>query len=372
MILSAGCWSSIEIEDLALVTAVGIDYEDDGYILSILIVQPENISSQGGKEGSSTTLLTSRGATIFDAVRNALLSSSRKMYWGYCEIAILGKETLDKGLVALTDFMIRDYEVRPITWITVAEEKASDLLNAKIFLSPIFGEGSNSLFETQRSLSKCNQSMLRQVITSLSNEGIDFSCTELGTTDIGDEKFIAIKGTALFQRDNYKGSIDTLTSRGLLWLMGKVEGGIIVLKNLETDIMALEIVSSSSKIKPRVKDGALSFEITIDVLSSIGEEPGFLNVTKPEIWETIIEQQGNHVKQEAEKALSIIKEMGVDPVGFGKIVHALYPRTWQQLRDDWPNHLKNLPVSITVKSRLRNSGTILSGFRSSKKLDKTL
>ncbi|MDD2431211.1 MAG: Ger(x)C family spore germination protein [Firmicutes bacterium] len=354
VVFGTGCWSSYELEDLALVSAVGIDYEDNKYYLTIQIIRPEKIA-QTSSENVTTTIYTS-GATIFDAIRNASSYLSHKLYWGYLQIAIFSEDSLDKGLAVLTDCFIRDFEVRPIISIAVTEKKARELLKAKVALEDISGEGLNALFVTKQSLSKYVHTRFKEVTVSLSNEGKDFACTLLGTRYVKDETFIEDKGTSLFRRETFVGNIDTLTSRGLLWLMGQIEGGLIVIENSEVESATLEITSASTKIKTKVENSKVSYEVNIKVVSNLGEQTGAIDPTIPKHWTNLTTAQAHHVQKEAAKALATIRELGSDPVGFGRLLRAFHPSIWFEIRDNWLEFYQTVPITINVNSTLMTSG----------------
>jgi len=67
---TSGCWSSYEIEELALASAVGVDYDGTKYNLTIQIIKPEIVAEKTGTD--PVTTIYSSGATMFDAIRNAL------------------------------------------------------------------------------------------------------------------------------------------------------------------------------------------------------------------------------------------------------------------------------------------------------------
>lgn len=354
---TSGCWSSYEIEELALASAVGVDYDGTKYNLTIQIIKPEIVAEKTGTD--PVTTIYSSGATMFDAIRNALSYSPKRLYWGYLQTMIFSERALEKGLACLIDFLSRDFEIRPIIWIAVTEKDPEELLKAKVSQDVPSGEGINAMIESQKGLSKCVHSMLTQALICLGNEGRDFACALFGTTKMEDEEFMEIKGTALFRGEQYVGSIDTLESRGLLWLMDRIKSGIIVLKAPQDEKLALEILSSKTKIKTKVDGDKIGFEVTIEVVSNLAEQTANLNPDHPDQWKELAEKQAQHVKDEAEKALRAIRNLGTDPVGFGKLLRAYHPKVWYQVRDHWHDLLKTVPIAINVKSKLKSTGMIL-------------
>ena len=149
-------------------------------------------------------------------------------------------------------------------------------------------------------------------------------------------------------------------------LLSDVKGGITPIDIPKIGYTALEIISSSCIIRPQVKNNQLSFVVQIIIIGSIGEQLAVLNSTSKQMWAYLESLQANQVKNEVIAAIETIKEMGVDPVGFGKIVRATYPSIWSKVENDWYNTFRSIPVYIEVKSRLRSSGTLLANLKASK------
>lgn len=364
MLFLTGCWSATEIENHGIVTACGIDLEGDQFKITVHIVESSNDKQSAGQ--SNITVLTSTGLTIFDAVRNVITYSPKILYWGFNQIFVINKDVFDKGLSCVTDFLIRDYEIRPTTWIAVTDKKASEILEGTVVSEPITGMGLDHLFKSQVKVSKGLTSQTKELVGAIANKGQDYACTYLDLKHVDGEKYIEIMGSALFQKEQFAGFVDQKISRGLMLLLSDVKGGITPIDIPKIGYTALEIISSSCIIRPQVKNNQLSFVVQIIIIGSIGEQLAVLNSTSKQMWAYLESLQANQVKNEVIAAIETIKEMGVDPVGFGKIVRATYPSIWSKVENDWYNTFRSIPVYIEVKSRLRSSGTLLANLKASK------
>lgn len=79
--LSTGCWNYREVEQLGLAAGVAIDKDDDNnsYIVTAELI---NTEPSNGSTKVSSQLFSSRGKTIFDAVRNLILVTGKKSIGG--------------------------------------------------------------------------------------------------------------------------------------------------------------------------------------------------------------------------------------------------------------------------------------------------
>ncbi|WP_442871503.1 Ger(x)C family spore germination protein, partial [Caproiciproducens sp.] len=91
-----GCWSYHGLNDLTIITGVGIDFDPSTkeYLLAAEVVD----STASTKEaGTKTKIVESRGKTVMDAVRNAKKRLISKLYWGNNEVLVVGSELAKSG-----------------------------------------------------------------------------------------------------------------------------------------------------------------------------------------------------------------------------------------------------------------------------------
>ncbi|PQP81346.1 hypothetical protein C0Q44_23380 [Paenibacillus sp. PCH8] len=86
-LLLSGCWDRIEINDLAIVLATGIDYEDGKVQLTSQIFIPRKASAgdssgSGGSPSGVTMIRTAEGRTIAEALNRLQRKVPRNMFWG--------------------------------------------------------------------------------------------------------------------------------------------------------------------------------------------------------------------------------------------------------------------------------------------------
>ena len=77
--LATGCWNYTELNELAIVKGVSVDFEENKYVVNYMI---SNASSEKGssKESSpQTALIEGKGQTISDAISEIKLISPKKI-----------------------------------------------------------------------------------------------------------------------------------------------------------------------------------------------------------------------------------------------------------------------------------------------------
>ncbi|MED4079074.1 Ger(x)C family spore germination protein, partial [Lysinibacillus fusiformis] len=136
ILILSGCWSKRELNDLALVAALGIDFIDGEYAISVQVIDPSQVSLKQSANGQAPVVTYhAEGKTVFEAVRKILALSPRKLYFAHLQLVVVGEELADNGIRDSVDFLARDQEIRNDFTIIVSQQAtAKDVLNV---LTPI-------------------------------------------------------------------------------------------------------------------------------------------------------------------------------------------------------------------------------------------
>jgi spore germination protein KC len=137
-ILCTGCWSSKEVESLALVTVMGMDYRNENgrdiWKASALVLLPQRGGQgmEGGQEGQSRQELyfEGEGPTPQSAILDFSMQMSRTPFYGYISGYIFG-ESVGKGkMIHFVESSARYWQTRPRNVYVLAKGEASEVLKA--------------------------------------------------------------------------------------------------------------------------------------------------------------------------------------------------------------------------------------------------
>ena len=109
LVFATGCWNYREVDEFSIVTGVAVDKGiENQFQMTVEIVQ---ISS--GKDTKMTSkTITVEGKTMFDAARNLISSSGKRLYWSHAKVLILSKEIASEGVTKIIEWYTRDAETR--------------------------------------------------------------------------------------------------------------------------------------------------------------------------------------------------------------------------------------------------------------------
>lgn len=96
ILILSGCWSKRELNDLALVAALGIDFIDGEYAISVQVIDPSQVSLKSANGQAPVVTYHAEGKTVFEAVRKILALSPRKLYFAHLQLVVVGEELADK------------------------------------------------------------------------------------------------------------------------------------------------------------------------------------------------------------------------------------------------------------------------------------
>ena len=360
-----GCGSSRELNDLGIVLGVGIDKDVESGTVQITaqVVKAGEISSSGkkngGSEGKAYVNFKDTGNTVFAAVRDITTQSSRKLYFPHSQVLILGRSAAEDGVTKYLDFFMRDPETRLNVYILVARDSAEGVLDTEPQLEKTPANMIFRLVEGEaKSTSQAMAVRLRDFKDSLMVKTNAPVAPIVEISDDGDQKTAKINGTAVFKGDRMVGELDKIEGRGLLWVLGKVEGGIIETTSSQGNWVSLEIVRAKGSFSTELVNGKVKITITILEEGNIGEQAGPENLTTLSEVAFLEKQKGEVIKNEVLAAIQKAQELDADIFGFGESIHHKYPKEWTAMEDNWDEIFSEIEVEVKVEAKLRLTGRI--------------
>ena len=124
----SGTLGIVNIEKMAIITAIGIDMEDDLYSITAQIAVPEEDSTSTEKK---KTHLEGKGVTVGDAIKSISDISGWYPQLVFCNLIVVGKDFKDKNVLTVLDFFAKTLRVQDsaqvvITLDTTARELLSE------------------------------------------------------------------------------------------------------------------------------------------------------------------------------------------------------------------------------------------------------
>ncbi|MCT2535785.1 Ger(x)C family spore germination protein [Aquibacillus koreensis] len=359
LILLIGCVPMYPIEELGVISIIGVDAIEQGEIettFNFFKFDPT------GKEQSQTT--STKANTVKGAQDRANLESNLKLVNGQLRLAIFGKAIAEKGLITVLDNFTRDPKLSDTMYLAATEQTAKDILMTADKNNSIQAE--EYLFELIDNNIKREiimRSSFREFMHEYNDPGMD-PVLPLITTE--NQKPI-IKNIALFQNDRWVATasqqegffIKLLSSE---FKAGQLELGILK-EPFESDIQAkannnnteqISVTLSELRSKKKISlesETDLNFRVKVDIETRIMEISEKIQIEGKE--------QLNEFEKEIEKTISNklndlvakLQEINVDPIGFGNIYDSTVrgkDLTDKEWREKYPSINVSFDVNVSI------------------------
>ncbi|MFY4774125.1 Ger(x)C family spore germination protein [Metabacillus sp. RGM 3146] len=376
-LLLSGCWGKKELTDLAFVSALGFDVnENGGYTGTFQIFNPGNVSmsSGGGEKGPAVSVYTAEGKNIVELSRRASSKVSRKLYYAHANLVVISEELAKKkGIIQLFDALDRDPEFRITASVVIAQgSSAADIVKT---LTPIDKNPAekviNNLKYTSERWGEDIKVNIKEVIHSLISTGKDPAIGGFkinGDSTIGKKAdniqasepatTLSADGIAVFKQGKLIDWFHDKTARGAVW-------GLNLLKATDINIdwdgqkesIAYEVMRQKTKISADTKDKLPSISIDVSAEGDIGEATVPVNLQDRKVLSKLQHAFSKEIKEEIETAIERAKENKSDIFGFGEAIHRKDPKLWKEISKDWKESwLPKLKVKVRVESFIRRTG----------------
>ena len=103
-LLISGCNNYRELNNIAVVSALGIDYKDNMYNVSVLV--KDNVKNDENK----TSIYTYEGKSLDEAIKKIGLLASKTLYFIDLDVLVISKNATSK-LQNIMDYLSRDNNV---------------------------------------------------------------------------------------------------------------------------------------------------------------------------------------------------------------------------------------------------------------------
>ncbi len=354
----SGCWDYREINNLAIVAGAAIDREQDMYNITVEVLKPET-----GKEGTKITseIFSGQGSTIFEAVRNTILKTGKKLYWSHAKVIIVGQDLARDGIMPVADWVSMLIETRPDLWMLISREKtAGEILEYNTKLEDVKSFYMEALFKTENEIPRFSNIELWQMLANLSAGGMSAIAPAVGIVEDKGIKQPEIYGCAVFKGDKMTGLLDGIETRNVIWIRGKgAEGGIIsVSETIDSEHVdiSLEVTKVKLEKKAVLIKGKPAVSLSLKYDMNLAEVNRSIDFTEEKqrsrLKDTVQEYLRSQILQIIRK---VQNEFDSDIFGFGHTFMMETPELWKKLMPHWDSAFRSLDVEVEVEADIRNS-----------------
>lgn len=360
-----------ELNTFSLVTALGIDKDEAGYMVTYQILNPKAIASEKNANEAPFVLYSEKGNSLDEIDKRVTTQASRKMYATHVRSIVIGEDVARDGLKEILDYLFRSNEYRTDYYFIIAKgTTAKQILSTVTTVETVSGmklhetiENSKKWWAPTNSLkivelindinAKGNNPVLAGVEFYETTEDMD-TIENLKESSPGKVKFTAL---GAFRDDKLVGWLDESESLAFTNIVSKTKNTASSVDYNENTHVALNIVTKKTKIKASLSDGKPVINVMLSAEMMITAAAGDVDFTDQENLDKLNSMANEKTIANCKKVLDKAQnELKTDIFGFGESIHRAYPKVWNELKDSWDDAFTTLQVNFMIETKIMDMG----------------
>jgi spore germination protein KC len=375
----SGCWSKKELNELAIISAMGIDKNEEGkYVKTLQLINPGNVAGGlqggGGGQGPAVTVYSATGDTIIEAHFNASKHVPRRLYHAHANLLVISdKLAKEEGITKILDAFERDPEIRTTMTVVIARDvKAADIVETLTSIDKIPAERVKRILEVTEQLKGQEIDVsIQELIGNFTSPGKETVLTGFNMKGDGEEGKKAdniqeskpeaaanTDGLAIFKKGKLIDWYGGETARGVVWILDKIEGTDVEIDwEGKKENISYQVIRQKTKVSAETKNGLPNITIQVRAEGDIREVRTPVNLTDPAVILDIEKVLEKEIKKQLEHTVKRTQKNKSDVFGFGEAVHRSDPKTWKKLKGNWHDvTFPELKVDVKVEAFVRRTG----------------
>ncbi len=373
--LLTGCYNYRELNDLGIVTAIGIDYHDNQFEIMVQMVNPKKEQDASASGQPQFVTYKSQAKTLQEAFRKVVITSPKRIYGTHIQVMVISEEVAKSRMDDMVDFFFREPEVRGEFKVMVAKNK--DGLAALTTLTPLTNltsmDISNGVETNMAYLGMTKMMTLNDLMHAYLNPYLDYTIPVVEVigdieegkkqenldTSESDAK-VAVSGVAVFKDDKLVGYLDGNETVSLNMLNGELDETIWQYNCKDGKYASFEVQEAKSEMEGDLKKKRVLFKIT----GRAGLNEMSCDIDLRDTKE--IDKMRDDLNKQIEKKLSklITKVRTEYDVDIWRIRDSLYkhnPHEFTKVEKKWDSIFKEMDIKVDVSFNLYEKGTLLGG-----------
>ena len=294
------CISHNELNETAIVQAIGLDYEDNQFLVTMQIYSPKGTGGSTAIDTSknNSTIITSKGKTIASAMSNATLVQGNDIFTGHNRILVLGREFSEQGIQNVFSYFNRSALTRQNVEVLMASGKAQEILTTNIDQGILAAETIEKMvknnkengmiyfcpyFKMSKNMNLYDGCIALPMIAPTEKEtgnreeegeqegGSQGEYQSGAGETIQNVGKLSIEQTAVFKDYQVVDLLDRQETRGLMLLSDMITDAVMVGEGEKLGQASVRFYSCNTKLVPQIQDGKAVFQLKANLRGSLDE-----------------------------------------------------------------------------------------------------
>ncbi|KEZ50371.1 Ger(x)C family spore germination protein [Metabacillus indicus] len=355
------------IKSISIVSAIGIDTSDEGYEVTLQMINTAAKPDSAG-EVPGSIIYQQSGRTISQAVKNILNRNPKKIFLDSAELIVIGEQTArEKGIHEILALFLTESEIsssikimvtkdypasKILKTITPAEKVSSKRINDVVHSNELNLGSAASVYPV-----KVMNDLLRNIkatalpyVTLSSDQEIGSSQENVSSPE--PEVLLILNGMAYFKKDKLAGYLSRDESKIFLGFTNNTKKATIETK-CGAGFFTVHIKKSKTSVKPVYNNGMVSFQVKRKMKGELFEST--CNKNDLPYLESKTEA---FLKSEMAGLIARSQEENNDFIGFLKEVYLRNPYKFQEINKKWKELYPEVPVEVEVDLKIEDIGDV--------------
>lgn len=335
-----GCYDYVELNDLSIISGIGIDKENDEYKVTYEILSDQKSS----QESQKSLIIEGTGKTIADAFTNATKEVPKLAFYPHLKVLVLSEDIANEKMYDIVDYVLRSPRIRNEFYMVIAKDVQANDIFTKV------GEDTK-VVSTQIETMIKNNPQRKNNATPYTFEEIaeDFldKKTDAAITSVSlKDKKISIEGLAIFDDYKLNGILSSNSSYGYNILKSNAKNIQYTFNCGKEKNITLSIYDAEPSIEINDEN---KVEITVDVKAGISEYNCDKSLKIPDTYDYFNNTYNKEINKQIEMFYKEILNKKTDILG---ITNTYYIKNRQDI--DWTT----LDYKIKTNLKINNAGLI--------------
>ncbi|QRG67035.1 Ger(x)C family spore germination protein [Brevibacillus choshinensis] len=359
--LLSGCWDQKSIQDMIYLSAIGVDYVDNEYVI---YAQSSDLASVAKQEGPSNgvsppaVVSIGRGETLQNALDNLQKNSQVPLFSGFVSSIIYHERLLKKDILPTYDILNRYGLLRYTKWVFGTREPLENILSnhALTGFSPLISllHQPEEVYKQRSFIEPIQYYKFIERFWEPSNTVVLPNITIYEKSWKENNKFVSrlsVDGIHAIHRGQWEGFFSNPDLLGLRWMNPHTEFAGIIIRVNGKPKATLRIKNVSLDVRPVHTGVKPTFHVHVHLKAFVREVMG--KVSSEEIRQIAEKEVIEQIRGTFSKGV----QRGVDLFSFEEAMYKKDVTAWKQFAKNRSNKITaDALEGITVHLYLSDSG----------------
>lgn len=336
LLCATGCYDNIELNDLDIVSGIGISYEENKYVVTYEIINTKKTKGSNDKSFSHT----GSGKTIEEAFSNTELTIDRKPYFPHLKLLIFHNSITEDKLQNIMEYLIRSNNIRTEFNLVYTSDSPKEILESSNEHNPIVSFEivemlKNSKYTTNSAIDEKFEQIMGKILNDLEDPII--STIKLDKNEIKLSKGILLHDYAII---DYLSLKDTSLYR----LIMNESNGTSFRNEYEKGDVTINCYDSNIKLE--IKDNTIVIKGSSEAL--ILNNNAEFNLRDKSSYQTLNKDFSNIINKQV---TDLVKALQFNQTDILSLADMYYDKTRIKNQNGWTNYKIDVDIDVHINKK---------------------